>query len=49
MAQKAANLTVDVAAVGGSYVGVLNAGNELVGTWTQGPVALPLTFKRAGQ
>jgi len=47
--QKAANLTLDVAVVGGSYVGVINAGSELVGTWTQGPVTLPLTFKRAAQ
>jgi hypothetical protein len=47
MTQRAANVTIDVAAVGGSYIGVLNAATELVGTWTQGPIKLPLTFKRA--
>jgi hypothetical protein len=25
---------------------VLNSDNELVGTWAQGPVTLPLTFTR---
>jgi hypothetical protein len=47
--QKAADLTLDLKAVGGSYSGTLNpAGTELVGTYTaaQG-VALPLTFRRA--
>ena len=49
MTQKASTLTIDVASVGAAYVGVLNeAGTELAGTWTQGPAALPLTFKRAG-
>ena len=49
MTQKASTLTIDVASVGASYVGVLNeAGTELAGTWTQGPGSLPLTFKRAG-
>jgi hypothetical protein len=48
MTQKASNLTIDVTSVGASYVGVLNAtGTELAGTWTQGQVVLPLTFKRA--
>ena len=36
---------VDVASVGGSFVGVLSgAGTELAGTWTQGPSSLPLTL-----
>jgi hypothetical protein len=40
----------DVASVGASYVGVLNAaGTELAGTWTQGPAVLPLTFRRAAK
>ena len=48
MTQKASNVTIDVASVGGSYVGVLNAeGTELVGKWTQGSAVLPLTFRRA--
>jgi hypothetical protein len=48
MTQKGSNLTVEVASVGASYAGVLNAeGKELVGTWTQGPSSLPLTFRRA--
>jgi hypothetical protein len=46
LAQKASNLTVEVPAVGATYAAVLNAGGELVGTWTQGPLSLPLTFKR---
>ena len=41
--QKAASVTIDVAAVGGSFVGVLS-GVELAGTWTQGPSSLPLTL-----
>jgi hypothetical protein len=49
LTQTSAHLTVDVAAVGGSYVGVLNADATLVGTWTQGPVSLPLTFTRAAK
>lgn len=50
MTQKASSLIIDVTAVGGSYVGVLNAaGTELVGTWTQGPAVLPLTFRRAAE
>jgi hypothetical protein len=32
--------------VGATYAAVLNAGGELVGTWTQGQLSLPLTFKR---
>jgi hypothetical protein len=47
--QKASNVTIEVATVSASYSAVLNAGNELVGTWTQGPVSLPLTFKRAAK
>jgi uncharacterized protein (TIGR03435 family) len=38
--------TVDM--IGGSYEGKLSAdGNSIVGTWTQGPSPLPLTFVRA--
>ena len=47
--QQAEHVGLDIAVVGGSYAGVLNAGTELVGTWTQGPVTLPLTFKRAAK
>jgi hypothetical protein len=46
--QKASSLTIDVVSVGASFVGVLNAGGtELVGTWTQGTSALPLTLRLA--
>jgi hypothetical protein len=46
--QKASSVTLEVKAVGGSYSGVLSPeGTELVGTLTQGPAALPLTFRRA--
>lgn len=48
IAQKASSLTLDVRAVSGSYSGDLNAaGTELVGTWTQDPLVLPLTFRLA--
>jgi len=47
--QKTVNVTIEVAAVGGSFTGVLHAATELVGTWTQGPATLPLTFTRAGK
>jgi hypothetical protein len=47
--QTASNVTIDVPSVAASYVAVLKAGNELVGTWTQGPLTSPLTFKRAAQ
>jgi hypothetical protein len=46
MTLKASTFTLEVPAVGASYVAELRAGNELVGTWTQGPVNLPLTFTR---
>ena len=47
MTQKGANLKVEVPSVGASYVADLNAaGTELVGTWTQGPTVLQLTFRR---
>jgi hypothetical protein len=46
--QQASSLTIDVVSVGASFAGVLNAaGTELVGTWTQGPSSLPLTFRLA--
>jgi hypothetical protein len=48
MTQKTSNVTIDVASVGASYVAVLNGGTELAGTWKQGSLELPLTFKRAG-
>ena len=48
--QKASSLTLDVKTINGSYAATLNAqGTELVGTWTQGSLVLPLTFKRATQ
>jgi hypothetical protein len=46
MTQKASSVTIDVAVVGATYAGELNPSAELTGTWTQGPVNLPLTFKR---
>jgi hypothetical protein len=48
MAQKDASVTIEVAAVRASFSGVLN-GNELTGTWSQGPLTLPLTFTRAAK
>ncbi len=46
--EKDSGLTLDISAVGGSYSGVLNpGGTELVGTFTLGPAAMRLTFRRA--
>jgi len=40
-------VTLEVAAVGGAYTGRVDAaGTELTGTCSQGPVSLPLTFRR---
>lgn len=47
MTQQASRLTIDVPSVGAQFVGELNAaGSELTGTWKQGAMSLPLTFKR---
>lgn len=48
IAQKAVSVTIEVAAVKASFTGVLN-GNELTGTWSQGPLTLPVTFTRAAK
>ena len=46
--QQGANVTLQGKAVGSTYSGALNAeGMELAGTYTQGSVATPLTFRRA--
>jgi len=40
-------VTLDVAAVGGSYEGMLDpAKNEIAGTWKQNGQAIPLLFKK---
>lgn len=45
---KATNVMFDLKGVAGSYSGALNAaGSELVGTFTQGPGSVPLTFRIA--
>jgi hypothetical protein len=47
IAQDGASVRLDVSRVGGAYEGKLDSeAGELAGTWTQGPVSLPLTFKR---
>jgi hypothetical protein len=47
IAQAATSVTLELQVVGGSYVGVLGKeGTELVGTYTQGPLTAPLTFRR---
>jgi hypothetical protein len=48
MTQKAANVTIEVAAVSASFTGVLN-GDELSGTWKQGPLTLPVNFTRGAK
>src|SRR6185312_12020329 len=40
---KDSRVTLQVAAVAGSYTGTINGG-EITGTWSQGGNALPLTF-----
>jgi len=45
---KGSTLTLDLKAVGGSFSGTVNAdGTELVGSFEQRGVALPLTFRRS--
>ena len=47
IAQNASTVTLEMKGVRGSFSGVLNAeGTEVVGTFTQGPTSLPLTFRR---
>jgi len=46
--QEASNLTLDVKAAGGTYIGALSKeGTELVGTYSQGALVAPLTFRLA--
>lgn len=46
--QAASSVTLDLKAVGGSYAGAFDKeGTELVGTYTQGRLVVPLTFRRA--
>jgi len=48
IAQKGSEISLDVATVGASYAGVLNAAaTEIAGTWTQRGAALSLTLHRA--
>lgn len=48
--QKAAQVVLEVKALGGTYTGTMNAsGTELVGTWAQGPASVPLTLRRAAK
>ncbi len=47
IAQKASSLTVALTSVGVTYTANLNAdGTEMTGMFTQGPVVLPLNFRR---
>lgn len=46
--QAASSLTLDLKTVGGSYAGALNKeGTELVGTYRQGALVVPLNFRHA--
>lgn len=46
--QKGSSVSLDAKVIGGSFSGTLNPeGTELAGTWTQGALVLPLTFRRA--
>lgn len=45
--QAASTLTIELRIIAGSYAGVLNKdGTELAGTFAQGPLSAPLTFRR---
>jgi uncharacterized protein len=44
--QAGTHLTVTVRTISGTYEGDLKGG-QLIGTWTQGPKGMPLTFSRA--
>jgi hypothetical protein len=44
--QKGSAITLEVSVISGKFAGDLK-GDELAGTWTQGPDSLRLTFKRA--
>ena len=46
--QKASIVTFEVPAIGGAYSGTLNSdGTEMIGAFTQGAQAAPMTFRRA--
>ena len=47
MTHKGSTLTIDVPIIGGGYTGTLNASGELVGTWSQAGMTLPLTLRAA--
>ena len=46
IAEEGARLKFTVSMVSGAFDGE-NKGSEIAGTWTQGALSLPLTFKRA--
>jgi hypothetical protein len=46
IAEDGAKLTLVIQMISGGYEGELK-GDEIAGTWTQGPASFPLTFKRA--
>jgi hypothetical protein len=45
ISEQGAHLKLTVSMIGGAFEGDLK-GDEIVGTWTQGPGTLPLTFKK---
>jgi hypothetical protein len=48
--QDGTSVVVDVASVGASFAGLLNAAaSEITGTWTQGGMKLAVTFTRTGK
>jgi hypothetical protein len=47
MTQKGSTLAIDVPIIGGAYSGTLNSAGELVGTWSQARMTLPLTLRLA--
>lgn len=49
LTQQASSLIIEVMSVGATYKAALSAEHELIGTWTQGAVSLPLIFKRVSK
>lgn len=45
--QKDSNITLEIALVNGTYTGdISTAGNQITGTWTQGPGSMPLVLSK---
>ena len=43
------SVTIEVAAIGGKYVGTMTEDSTFAGTWSQGPASLPLELSRVSE